>query len=116
MADALTKNSTENIVGRQQVIKELAAVPEWRQTFSGIASLIKIETPAVTILKWLKKYRVFMPKIMHWLPLVFSGISGILLGLSFANMITPFPAILWMFLGLMITGKQLKNISIQNVT
>lgn len=111
LANALTKNSIKNIVERQQAIIELSFVPEWRQLFSGIATLIKIETPAATILKWLNNYKAFIPKIMHWLPLVFSSISGVLLGLSFANMTSPFPAILWMFLGLMITGKYLKNIS-----
>ena len=111
LANALTQNSTDNIVKRQQAIKELSSIPEWRQSFSGIASLIKIETPAVTILNWLKKYRAFMPKIMHWLPLVFTGISGILWGLSLANIITSYPVIIWMLLGLIITGKFLKNIS-----
>jgi len=48
---------------------------------------------------------------MSWLPIGFSAVSGILLLLLFANYITPFPAILWMMLGLLITGKYLKKIS-----
>ena len=111
LANELTANSINAIVSRQDSIKELSSITKWRQKFSAIASLVKIETPAVTIIEWLKSYKVFLPKIMSWLPIGFSAVSGILLLLLFANYITPFPAILWMMLGLLITGKYLKKIS-----
>ena len=41
LANAFTANSIENIVDRQEAIKELSSVSEWRQTFSGIASFNK---------------------------------------------------------------------------
>ncbi len=110
LADTLTANSIDNIVKRQEVIKELLQVPKWRQNFQAISSLINIETPAVTIIIWLKKHNSFLSKIMNWLPLVFASISGLLIGLTFANIISPFPAIIWMLIGLIITGKYLKNI------
>lgn len=111
LADALTVNSIENIVARQNTIKELASIAKWRQNFSAIASLIKVDTPANTIINWLQKYITFLPSTMKWLPLVFVVISAVLLGLSFTSIISPFPAIIWMFVGLGITGKYLKNIS-----
>lgn len=111
LANELTANSINAIVSRQDSIKELSSITKWRQKFSAIASLVKIETPAVTIIEWLKKYKVFLPKVMQWLPIGFSAVSGILLLLLFTNYITPFPAILWMMLGLLITGKYLKKVT-----
>ena len=48
---------------------------------------------------------------MRWLPLLFTSVSAILLGLSFAEIITAFPVIIWMLIGLMITGAYLNNVS-----
>ena len=111
LADELTANSIENIVLRQEVLKELASIPEWRQNFSANANLVNIETPANKIIDWLKRYNVFLPKIMKWLPIGFAIVSTILLGLTFASILSPFPAIIWLFIGLSITGKYLKKIS-----
>ncbi len=111
LADELTANSIENIVLRQEALKELASIPEWRQNFSANANLVNIETPANKIIDWLKRYNVFLPKIMKWLPIGFAIVSTILLGLTFASILSPFPAIIWLFIGLSITGKYLKKIS-----
>ncbi|PHR69133.1 MAG: DNA mismatch repair protein MutS [Lutibacter sp.] len=111
LADELTANDTKDVVLRQEVLKELASIPEWRQNYAAIASLAHIETPASAIINWLKKYNPFLPKIMKWLPLVFAIVSTILLGLTFTSILSPFPAIIWMFIGLGITGKYLKKIS-----
>tara|TARA_B110000037_G_scaffold17325_1_gene17907 strand:+ start:9537 stop:11306 length:1770 start_codon:yes stop_codon:yes gene_type:complete len=111
LANVLTANSIKDIAERQEVIKELVLVPEWMQTFSGIASLIKIETRVDVILNWLKDYQVFTPKIMRWLPLLFTSVSAVLFGLNFAEIITGFPVIIWMFIGLIIIGIYLNKIS-----
>ncbi len=111
LADELTANDVKNVVLRQETLKELASIPEWRQNFSASASLVHIETPASTIINWLKKYNVFLPKIMKWLPLIFAIVSAVLLGLYFMSILSPFPAIIWMFFGLFITGRYLKKIS-----
>ena len=111
LADELKANDIENVVLRQEVLKELASIPEWRQKFTAIASLVQIETPANSIINWLKKYNPFLPKIMKWLPMVFAIVSTVLLGLTFTSILSPFPAIIWLFVGLFITGRYLKKIS-----
>jgi len=110
LANTLTANSIEGIISKQKTIKELSQIAKWRQNFSAIASLIKIETPAKTIIHWLKNYQAFLPKIMRWLPIVFSVVSGMFLILSFLQILSPFPAILWMLLGLLISGRHLKKV------
>ena len=111
LADELTANDIENIVLRQGALKELASIPEWRQNFSANASLVNIETPAISIINWLKKYNAFLPTIMKWLPIGFAIVSAVLLGLTFTSILSPFPAIIWMLIGLGITGKYLKKIT-----
>jgi hypothetical protein len=111
LADELNANNIEDVILRQEALKELASITEWRQNFSAIASLVTIETPANVIVNWLKKYSVFSPKIMKWLPMLFAIVSVVLLGLTFTSVLSPFPAIIWLFIGLFITGRYLKKIS-----
>ena len=87
LANALKANHIEDINMRQEAIKELASKPEWRQYFMATASLIKVETPAVKIIDWLKIHRSFLPKTMRWIPLVFSIASLGLLSLIIFNVL-----------------------------
>ena len=43
--------------------------------------------------------------------MVFAIVSTVLLGLTFTSILSPFPAIIWLFVGLFITGRYLKKIS-----
>ena len=45
LADIFTENTIDDILEKQNAVKELAELPEWRQEFSAIASLVKTETP-----------------------------------------------------------------------
>ncbi len=111
LAAELKANKINDIVLRQNAIKDLSEKAVWRQKFSAIASLITIETSENSIVEWLKNYQVFLSKTMQRFLLLFGSISVVLIGLSFASIITPFPVIIWMLFGLMITGIHLQNIS-----
>ncbi|MBE9489880.1 MAG: DNA mismatch repair protein MutS [Bacteroidetes bacterium] len=111
LADELTANNIDNINSRQEAIKELALKPEWSQHFLATASLIKVETPAVKIIDWLKNYKPFLSKIIKWLPLAFTIASGCLLGLIVFKIIDASFLGYWLLLGLGITGKYLKKIN-----
>jgi len=45
-------NQITDIPAKQKAIQELSTLPEWRQQFSGIASLVKTEVPATTVADW----------------------------------------------------------------
>ncbi len=111
LANELTANNIKAIKLRQDAIKELANKPEWRQHFSAIASLIKIETPALQIIDWLKKHQSFLPKPMQWLPLVFSLSTLVLFCLSIFKIMDLSFLGYWLLLGLGITGMYLKKIN-----
>lgn len=110
-AGLLKENSIENIPQKQEAIKELARMPEWRQDFSAIASLTKAETSSDNIVRWLTGYSQFVPKIMRVLPWVFSGISLVLFALYFTDVVPISVLILNWIVGLGITGRYLKKIT-----
>ncbi|MGY0391473.1 MutS-related protein [Bizionia sp. KMM 8389] len=112
LADALMANDIEQVEKRQLAIKELASKPEWRQQFSGVATLITVETPAVKIIEWLKSHQLFLPKVMTWLPMVFSIASLVIVASAVFQIIAPIFALLWLVFGLLCTGFYLKKINV----
>ncbi|WP_299394361.1 DNA mismatch repair protein MutS [uncultured Gelidibacter sp.] len=111
LAKALTANAVDGIEQRQEAIKELASKPEWRQLYSATASLIKVETPAQTIITWLKNHNMFLPKAMKWIPMAFLGGTITLFALFFFEILSPNFLGYWLFLGLGITAIYVKRIN-----
>ena len=111
LAKLLLANTITGIETRQKLIKELALKPEWRQQFSATTILIKVETPAVQLINWLKNHKSFLPKTIQWLPLIFSIISMALCVLAYFKIVDGYAAFFWLLLGLGITGIYLKKIN-----
>jgi len=111
LADIFTENTIDDILEKQNAVKELAELPEWRQEFSAIASLVKTETPYDAILKWLENYKPFLSKTMKILPYIFGSIS--LLGIIgyFVIPLSIFVLLALFIVGLVITGFYVKNIN-----
>ena len=111
LADIFTENTIDDILEKQNAIKELAELPEWRQEFSAIASLVKTDTAYDAILKWVENYRPFLSKTMKILPYLFGSIS--LLGIIgyFVIPLSIFVLLALFIVGLVITGFYVKNIN-----
>ncbi|MBQ0734316.1 MutS-related protein [Aquimarina celericrescens] len=107
----LAANTIEDIERKQEAIKNLSELPVWRQDFGATASLANITIPVSIIQKWLQNYTPFVPKMMRILPALVSGISIIMLVLLFLDLITFNMFLFWFFIGLGITGTQLKKIN-----
>jgi len=107
----LLENDISSIKSKQESIKELAQKPKWRQQFSAVASLAKVQYPAKLIADWIHNYKSAFPKFLAFLPLVFSLISLsiiVLIGLNIMN----FQAIvIWFFIGLGFSGAYLKKVN-----
>ena len=112
LAELLLSNDIDDIHLKQEAIKELAEKADWRQNFSAIATLVKTESRTATITNWLKNYSGFVPKMMKWLPLLFSALSGIVITAFFLDFIGGIELALWFFAGLLITGFFLKRINL----
>lgn len=111
LSNALKANNILNIEQRQEAIKELSTKPEWRQQFQATTNLIKVETKPDQIVSWLHKHKSFLPKALKRLPLVFVGVSALLLILGITKVISIEFFGYWLLIGLAVTGKYLKKIN-----
>ena len=111
LANNLLANNITNIETRQNSIKELSAIPEWRQHYSATAQGVEIEHSAQSIIKWLKNYQPFLNKTLYGLTIGFSIASLVLLVLGFIEIIPLKYTAYWLLIGLVITGKYLKRIN-----
>ncbi|MBT8264353.1 MAG: DNA mismatch repair protein MutS [Muriicola sp.] len=111
LASLLLANDISNISQKQEAIKELRDLPEWRQEFSASALLVKTELSSEKLVMWLQKYTAFVPQLMKWLPTVFTVITGVLFALYFLDLLSGWGLVAWFFVGLGITGNYLKKIN-----
>jgi len=112
LANTLAANKTDGIIERQKAIDNLAKKSDWRQRFSAIASLIKVETPARVITQWLQSHQSFLPPFIKWLPLVFTLGSVAIFMLIIFSIAPPLLFLYWLLLGLGITGRFIKKTNI----
>ncbi len=111
LAKNLTANETSAIENKQEAIKELAQLPKWRQQFSAIASLVKVQHSAKVIVGWIHNYKSVFPQFLSFLPAVFSIISLLLIVLASLQIISGQFLLIWFFIGLGISGIYLKKVN-----
>ena len=111
LAELLKANHTEGIVSRQKAIEELSDKPKWRQYYAANSSLIETETSAKHIVTWSNNYKTFLPKLMTWLPILFTVISVVLFGLTILEMISQEIVGYWLLVGLGVTGFYVKKVN-----
>ena len=111
LARILLANKTEDILKKQEAVKELASKADWRQNYSATASLVKTKTDSRFILNWIRNYSSFVPKYMKWLPGLFSVLSIAVLVLYYFNIIGGSQVLLWYLIGMSVTGIFLKKIN-----
>ncbi|MFT5846259.1 MAG: DNA mismatch repair ATPase MutS [Psychroserpens sp.] len=112
LANALKANNVSHIEDRQEAIKELSNKTKWTQLYAGTSSLIETETPAPTIINWLKTHKTFIPKQMILVTWLFALISVSLLTLAIFEIIGISFFGYWIFAGLGVTGLSLKKVNI----
>ncbi|TXE18312.1 DNA mismatch repair protein MutS [Psychroserpens burtonensis] len=112
LANALKANNVSDIENRQEAINELSHKTEWTQLYTATARLIKTETPAHTVINWLKTHKTFIPKPMLFATWLFASISVILLGLAILKVLGISYFGYWIFAGLGITGIYFKKVNI----
>lgn len=111
LAKLFTENEIDDIPKKQQAINELSEMPEWRQHFSAIASLVKTEVTSAEVTDWLQNYKYFVPKWIGPVSVLFSIISVGLLVLNFLDLVSGYAVVGWFLLGLSISGRYLKKVN-----
>lgn len=109
--DVLLNNNISNIKEKQNAIKELSQQPKWRQHFSALASLVKVDHPANEIVNWIRNYTSAFSKVIVFLPKVFSAISLTLITLFSLQIIPQQILLVWFLFGLGISGAYLKKVN-----
>ncbi|NVK52899.1 MAG: DNA mismatch repair protein MutS [Flavobacteriaceae bacterium] len=110
-AKQLTENSITNIEEKQKAIQELSSKVHWRQHFSAIASLVKVEVSSQTIIKYIKDYKEVLPNYNRVLITIFPFTSLVFIGLVSFGLLPFSYLVAWFFMGLFITGTQVKKTS-----
>ncbi len=111
-AKELISNNIDDIEGKQEGIKELSEKPSWRQHFTAIASLVKVQHSAKDISTWIHNYSSVFKKSLAYVPTVFSVLSIVVIALFILNVIPEIILLLWLFLGLGISGFYLKKVNL----
>ncbi|SDW26105.1 MutS domain V [Lutibacter oricola] len=107
----LTLSKILNVEEKQLGIKELSEKPKWRQHFSAVASLVKVEHSAKEIAKWIHNYTAVFPKFLKHLPTVFSIISLGLIVLLILQIVPEVILLFWLLTGLVFSGVYLKKVN-----
>lgn len=107
----ITSNDIDVIEEKQQGIQELSKEPTWRQHFSAIASLVKVQHSAKEIVKWIHNYKSVFPKAIAFLPTIFSLTSIVLIALLSMRQIPDIIFLFWFLFGLGISGVYLKKVN-----
>ncbi len=111
LANRLTANTISAIETNQEAIKELAEKPKWRQHFSAIASLVKVQHPAKGIVDWIHNYKPVFSKLVAYLPIIFSVISIALIALVSFQYVNFNILVVWFFVGLGVTSFFFKRVN-----
>ncbi len=111
LVKTLLENDISNISYKQESIKELAQKPKWRQQFSAVASLAKVQYSAKLIATWIHNYKSTFPKFLAFLPLIFSLISLSIIALIGLNILSFQAIVIWFFIGLGFSGIYLKKVN-----
>ncbi|MFT5761737.1 MAG: hypothetical protein ACI8WA_000855, partial [Polaribacter sp.] len=110
-ANLLTENNIDQVKEKQKAVVELAKKVKWRQHFSAIGGLVKVQFSSKSILNYIKKYESVLPNYFKNLVKVFSPIS-IALILLVSLSVVPFTILVfWFFFGLLISASQIKKTS-----
>ncbi|MEN8966134.1 MAG: DNA mismatch repair protein MutS [Polaribacter sp.] len=111
LATLLTANKTDEILAKQEVVKELSKKTKWRQHFNAIASLVTVKNTSNFITNWIVNYKQTLPNVLNIFTKVFSVISVLLIGLVSVGFLSFNYMLAWFFFGLFITGIFLKKTS-----
>jgi len=100
----------KDIAKKQEAIQELAKLPEWRQHFSALAGETQPKISPDVVSDWMKNHKSFMPKWAGIVPLIFTLLSILMIGLAFMGLVPESLVLFWYVLGVGIVGRYAKNI------
>ena len=104
LAKIISQNNILSIDKKQEVVKELSKKVKWRQHFTALASLVKTEYSSKEIVRYIINYKAVFSKLVLLLPVLFSIVSILLIGLVSFQMISYTILLFWFIIGLVVTA------------
>lgn len=111
LAKLLKSNNIDNIINKQNAIKELAEHVKFRQNFTAEAQMLEDQNQLDAVLNALINHKNFVPQSFRFTGFIFSFLSITVLGLYAFEVLSFFQLLLWVFIGLGITGFFVKKIN-----
>lgn len=111
LAKMLKSNSIKGIKDKQEAVKELAEKIKFRQNFTADAQMLSGQEKLNNILIALENHKNFVPKYFKIGGYIFSVLSLVIVGLYAFEVIGIMQLLLWIFIGLGITGRFFKKVS-----
>ena len=109
LAKTLSSNEIDAIEKKQKSLQELSEKIEWRQHFSALANLVKVRYSAKDVGNYILNYVPVFSKSKSRFQVLFSFVSLLIIGLSFAQIISFYILIIWFFVGLGVAGSFMKK-------
>lgn len=111
LANLLTGNDCQNIDKKQEAVKDLSQRLDFRQNYTAEAQMLSKEEDLSSVLKALQQHKSVIPRLVYPTSLIFSLLSLAVISLYAFEIIGEMQLILWLFLGLGVTGLFLKKIN-----
>ncbi|MCB0473841.1 MAG: DNA mismatch repair protein MutS, partial [Flavobacteriaceae bacterium] len=111
LAGFLMENNIDAVELKQEAVQELSRMPKWRQLFTVLARMVKVEHPAGETSTWIRNYLPSFNRNQRWLPVLFSLVSFSIFSLAIFEIISFKVLVTWFFTGLGISGIFLKNVN-----
>lgn len=109
-AGLLLDGLPEDIAKKQEAIRELADLPEWRQHFSALAGETRPKISPDVVARWVKDHKSFTPKWAGIVPLIFTLLSMGLIAVAFLEWVPESLVLIWYFLGIALVARYGKQI------
>ena len=111
LARWLKSNHHQQIHLKQEAVKELRDMPDWRQEYSATARMVKSELSPEQLSKWFREYQPFLKKGFKTICLGFGLLSLTLITAYLMDLLSGWTLLLWFFTGLGISGFYLKRVN-----
>lgn len=99
-----------DIAKKQEAIKELSELPEWRQHFSALAGETQPKVAPKVVADWMKEHKTVTPKWVGVVTPIFVLLSILWITLAVMGRVPESLVLVWYFLGLALVGRYAKDI------
>lgn len=109
-SDLLLDGYPKDIIKKQEAIKELAQLPEWRQHFSALAGETRPKTSPDIVSDWMRNHKAITPKWVRFGAPLFVLASLFFISAAIMGWVPESLVLFWYFLGMAIVGRYAKGI------